>query len=95
MLRFLTAGESHGQGLVAILEGMPEIAEQIFDLPIRRGCPAGVGGLSDHVNTPEFATPVGVMLYAHRNRTHSPGRVSEGALSRVTGRLRAIFKEFF
>ena len=25
----------------AILEGMPEIAEQIFDLPIRRGCPAG------------------------------------------------------
>ena len=32
----------------AILDGMPEIAEQIFDLPIRRGCPAGVGGLADH-----------------------------------------------
>ena len=26
----------------SILEGMPEIAEQIFDLPIRRGCPAGI-----------------------------------------------------
>ena len=25
----------------SILEGMPEIAEQIFDLPIRRGCPMG------------------------------------------------------
>jgi cell division protein FtsA len=36
----------------SILDGMPEIAEQIFDLPIRRGCPAGVGGLADHVNSP-------------------------------------------
>ena len=33
----------------SILEGMPEIAEQIFDLPIRRGTPIGVGGLADHV----------------------------------------------
>ena len=39
----------------AILEGMPEIAEQIFDLPIRRGCPEGVGGLADHVRNPAYA----------------------------------------
>ena len=52
----------------AILDGMPEIAEQIFDLPIRRGCPTGVGGLADHVNSPTFATGVGLVLYAHRNR---------------------------
>ena len=43
----------------AMLEGMAEIAEQIFDLPIRRGVPAGVGGLADHVNNPAFATAVG------------------------------------
>src|ERR671939_365727 len=40
----------------AMLEGMAEIAEQIFDLPIRRGSPNGVGGLSDHVASPAFAT---------------------------------------
>ena len=56
----------------AILEGMPEIAEQIFDLPIRRGMPVGVGGLADHVSSPVFATPVGVVLYAHRNRVPEP-----------------------
>jgi cell division protein FtsA len=28
----------------AILDGIPEIAEQIFDLPIRRGCPSGLLG---------------------------------------------------
>src|SRR5262245_37175887 len=43
----------------ALLEGMPEIAEQIFDLPVRRGLPAGVGGLTDGVNSPAHATAVG------------------------------------
>ena len=61
----------------AMLEGMAEIGEQIFDLPIRRGCPSGVGGLSDHVASPAFATAVGVVMYAHRNqvrRTRARGR---------------------
>ena len=79
----------------AILEGMPEIAEQIFDLPVRRGCPGDVGGLADHVNSPTFATPVGLVLYAHRNRVPDPSRVGAGAFARLTGRLRGIFKEFF
>ena len=79
----------------SILEGMPEIAEQIFDLPIRRGCPADVGGLADHVNSPTFATPVGLVLYAHRNRVLDPSRVGAGAFGRMAGRLRGIFKEFF
>jgi cell division ATPase FtsA len=47
----------------AVLEGMSEIAEQIFDLPIRRGLPVGVGGLADHVSNPAYATAVGLVLY--------------------------------
>jgi len=82
-------------GGAAILEGMPEIAEQIFDLPIRRGHPAGVGGLADHVTSPVFATPVGLALYAHRNRPPDLARGGAGAFSRMTGRIWGIFKEFF
>jgi cell division protein FtsA len=76
---------------------MPEIAEQIFDLPIRRGVPAGVGGLADHVSNPEFATAVGLVLYAQRNHVGESGRsmVGVGAFGRVAGRLRGLFKEFF
>src|SRR6266480_5167762 len=81
----------------AILDGMPEIAEQIFDLPIRRGCPCGVGGLADHVNSPTFATGVGLALYGYRNSmgelAHAP--VGAGALVRAAGRLRGLFREFF
>jgi cell division protein FtsA len=79
----------------SILEGMPEIAEQIFDLPIRRGAPMDVGGLADHVSSPGFATPVGLVLYAHRNREPDGPRGGSGALVRMAGRLRGIFKEFF
>jgi len=79
----------------SILEGMPEIAEQIFDLPIRRGAPTDVGGLADHVNSPAFATPVGLVLYAHRNREPVPARVGAGAFGRMAGKLRGMFREFF
>lgn len=79
----------------AILDGMPEMAEQIFDLPVRRGAPGAVGGLADHVSSPAFATPVGLVLYAHRNRVSDASGVGVGALARLTGRLRGIFKEFF
>jgi cell division protein FtsA len=76
---------------------MPEIAEQIFDLPIRRGCPVGVGGLADHVNSPTFATGVGLVLYGCRNAVSDLGRapVGAGAFVRAAGRLRGLFKEFF
>src|SRR5436853_1672677 len=81
----------------SILDGIPEIAEQIFDLPIRRGVPSGVGGLADHVNSPTFATGVGLVLYGYRNTVGDPARapVGAGALVRVAGRLRGLFREFF
>ena len=80
----------------ALLDGMAEIAEQIFDLPIRRGCPVDVGGLTDHVNSPSFATGVGLVKYAHRNQMREQERlVGVGALSSLAGRLKGLFKEFF
>ena len=50
-------------GGTALLEGLEEVAEEIFDLPVRRGDPSGVGGLVDRVSTPDFATSVGLTLY--------------------------------
>ena len=79
----------------AMLDGMAEIAEQIFDLPVRRGAPDGVGGLADHVNSPAYATSVGLVMYAHRNAQLEPVRVGAGAIGRLTGRLRTLFKDFF
>ena len=83
-------------GGASILDGMPEIADQIFDLPVRRGCPVGDGGLNDHVNNPAFATAVGLVMYARRNQITGHDRsLGVGALSRVASRLRGLFQEFF
>jgi cell division protein FtsA len=79
----------------ATLDGMAEIAEQIFDLPVRRASPEGVGGLADHVNSPAFATSVGLAIYIQKNLQTEPSRVSASAIGRITGRLRTLFKEFF
>src|SRR5437773_6027411 len=61
-------------GGTSILEGMPEVAEAVFSLPVRRGMPSDVGGLSDVVRTPIHSTAVGLALYACR---HAP-RPSNG-----------------
>lgn len=52
-------------GGTALLDGLEEVAEEIFDLPVRRGDPSGVGGLVDRVSTPDFATTVGLIQYGY------------------------------
>lgn len=47
----------------AYLGGLLEIADDIFAAPVRVGKPYGVGGLIDKVNTPDFATSVGLLKY--------------------------------
>jgi cell division protein FtsA len=83
----------------AILEGMPEIAEQIFDMPVRRGTPAGIGGLVDVVASPVYSTAVGLVLCGYRNRagqvlgTARPA--ATGTFGKVTGRLMGWLSDFF
>ncbi|HOE14093.1 MAG: cell division protein FtsA [Candidatus Saccharicenans sp.] len=52
-------------GGTALLDGLEEVAEEIFDLPVRRGDPSYVGGLIDRVSTPDYATAVGLILYGY------------------------------
>jgi cell division protein FtsA len=61
----------------AILEGVPEVAEQVFDLPVRRGIPGGIGGLVDVVASPDYATVIGLLKYGEKrqpeHRAVTPG----------------------
>jgi cell division protein FtsA len=52
-------------GGTALLDGLEEVAEEIFDLPVRRGDPSGAGGLVDRVGTPDYATTVGLIQYGY------------------------------
>ncbi|HJV65648.1 MAG TPA: cell division protein FtsA [Geomonas sp.] len=81
-----------------ILEGMPELAEQIFNLPVRRGLPQKIGGLTDVVNSPVYATGVGLVVYGSKNvGVHEfPTQQSDDTVfRRVSKRMKDWFGEFF
>jgi cell division protein FtsA len=83
----LTGGSS-------LLEGLVEMAEQIFNLPARRGYPMGVGGLNDVVNNPMYATAVGLILFGARNRAEKKFRIRDvNIFNRITNRMRRWFKD--
>lgn len=50
------------------LEGLLEMGEYVFDVPVRRGLPCQVRGLTDVVTAPVFATAVGLLIYADKKR---------------------------
>jgi cell division protein FtsA len=48
----------------SLLPGAVELAEQMFEMPVRRGIPSGLSGLMENVRDPRHATGVGLILHA-------------------------------
>lgn len=51
-------------GGTSLLPGVAELAEQVFEMPVRLGLPRGLGGLSANVADPRFSTGVGLVMHA-------------------------------
>lgn len=45
------------------MEGVIELAEEVFHMPVRQGVPKGVSGLVDVVRNPIYATGVGLLMF--------------------------------
>ena len=91
--RLLGAGMVITGGAV-IMEGMPEIAEQILDMPVRRGVPSGIGGLVDIISSPVYATGSGLVIYgAHRsdNRTGFRRDSDKNLFNKILRRMKEWF----
>lgn len=80
----------------ALLEGMPELAEQIFNLPVRRGIPRGIGGLIEVVKSPLYATGVGLVLHGSRHYGAKMFRSREdNVYHKVKERMKEWIEEIF
>ena len=81
----------------SILEGIPEAAERVMELPARRGLPMNIGGLVDIVNSPMYATGVGLVLFgAQQSGTGNVRRISGGNIfAKVFGRMKEWMEGFF
>ena len=83
-------------GGTAVLEGITELGEQIFHMPVRRGVPQGIGGLTDVVNSPLYATGVGLIMYGLKNRSARSFRTGEGSFfAKLIQRIKRWYSEFF
>lgn len=51
------------------MEGMIELAEEIFHVPVRLGMPKYLGGLSEVVKNPIYSTGVGLVQFGHNNQS--------------------------
>ena len=77
----------------ALLPGIAEIADQVFQLPTRIGFPQRISGLVDVVNGPMFATAVGLVLYGMEHQPQRKFRIRDGNIfNRVTLRMKSWFK---
>ena len=80
----------------AMLEGLTEIAEDALDVPVRRGSPADLAGLSDSVGTPQYSTAVGLALYGCKERRAVPQHATPPFfLGRMTGMFREWIHDLF
>ncbi len=78
----------------ALLHGITDIAESIFDVPSRLGTPRGISGLIDVVNNPMYATGVGLVLYGAKNQPEKKFRIRDSNIfHRVMTRMKRWFKD--
>jgi cell division protein FtsA len=82
-------------GGCAALAGIADLAEEIFESPVRVGLPTRVGGLQDVVRDPMYATGVGLVVYGAnhgRGLPYSRFRIRDESIFR---RVRQRMREWF
>jgi cell division protein FtsA len=80
----------------AKIEGLVDLAEEVFHMPVRLGVPQYVTGLVDVVRNPIYATGVGLLLFGHHNRDQRSGDMGLGkGVRSVWERMKGWFQGNF
>ncbi len=86
----LTGGSSR-------IEGLAELAEEIFHLPVRQGIPGYRGNLSEVICNPIYSTGIGLVQFGHanRNRTTPVSSAPQGWAGSLAEKLKNWFRSNF
>lgn len=92
--------DSLGSGIVlaggtSLLEGTQELAERIFNLPVRRGLPINLKGMPEELMKPMYTTAAGLLLHAAEVRGHANGLARYGRWGRLRSRVSDWVRDFF
>ncbi len=85
-------------GGTSLMPGCDDVAAEILQLPVRVGFPENITGLTDIVNSPMYATGVGLLRYALSNAQlgRSPALAADHTLlNRMSRRMKDWMQDFF
>jgi cell division protein FtsA len=83
-------------GGASVMPGMTQVAETVFAMPVRLGLPAQISGLTDLVNTPMYATGVGLALFGRDQMLSGETSQSNGwGMNGTFRRLADWMQKFF
>ena len=78
------------------MEGMVELAEEVFQLPVRLGVPHYTGRLSEVMRSPIYATGIGLLLFGHQYQSRPETRRKVfGWADQPIERMRSWFTKYF
>ena len=78
------------------IEGLIDLAEEVFHMPVRLGAPTLVSGMSEVVNNPIHATGVGLLLFGHENGSASQRQSAQGGgLKDIWSKMKGWFQGNF
>lgn len=81
------------------VDGALELAERIFQMPVRRGAPQQISGMSDVIDNPVYATGVGLLLSSYQDvqnsNNHFETKKSKRGFKDVFSRMKSWFQGNF
>jgi cell division protein FtsA len=75
------------------MDGLLELAEEVFHMPVRLGVPQSVTGLEGTINDPVYSAGVGLLIYAQQHRFRGSSEFGDSA--GVWARMRKWFNGNF
>src|SRR5688572_15981654 len=76
----------------SVMQGMVELGEEIFHMPVRVGQPAYQGALAETVRHPRYSTGLGLLMAGvHQHRLRELARMNTGAVQHAMERMKSWF----
>jgi cell division protein FtsA len=85
-------------GGCALMDGIQELAEKVFEMPVKIGYPTGFGGLTEAAKSPVHATGVGLCMYGVKHAKAKKGRKGgsqDENFKKIVDKMKLWVKEFF
>jgi cell division protein FtsA len=79
----------------SLMEGMVELAEQVFDMPTKVGAPNGVEGANEVISNPMYSTGMGLILWGFKKPEEKRDQKDKNLIKRAVYKMKNWLGEYF